>query len=98
MVNKNTGAEVVAGIERKEPSWVRDDPSRTYFLKEWQNVPRTQQAMFEHLCLLVFQNGLWWSVVLGKREAISRHFKGFSLEDVASLTEHDISQDRKSVV
>lgn len=92
MVNKNKEAEVAAGSLHKEPSWVRDDPSRTYFLEEWQKVPRTQQAMFEHLCLLVFQNGLGWSVVLGKREAISRHFKGFSLEAVASLTEHDISQ------
>ena len=33
-----------------EPAWVRDDRTRAYFEREWQNVPRTNEALFEHLC------------------------------------------------
>lgn len=40
---------------RSYPSWVRDEVSRSYFNTEWQKVPRTQQALFEHLCLLIFR-------------------------------------------
>lgn len=92
MVNENFEVHANSVAQGEEPSWVRDSLSRAYFLEEWQRVPRTQRAMFEHLCLLGFQNGLWWSVVLGKRESICKRFKGFSLQAVASLTEHEISQ------
>lgn len=74
-----------------EPAWVRDDRTRAYFEREWQNVPRTNEALFEHLCLLVFQSGLWWSTVLAKREELNRALHDFQPDRLAAMTEDDIS-------
>ena len=74
-----------------EPTWVRDDRTRTYFEQEWQNVPRTNDALFEHLCLLVFQSGLWWSTVLAKREELNRALHDFQPERLAAMAEDDIA-------
>ncbi|MGH1978662.1 DNA-3-methyladenine glycosylase I [Rothia sp. L_38] len=74
-----------------EPVWVRDDRTRAYFHHEWQHVPRTRDALFEHLCLLVFQSGLWWSVVLAKREELQRALHSFQPDRLAAMTDAEIS-------
>lgn len=76
----------------EEPSWVRDAVTRAYFETEWQQVPRTQGAMFEHLCLLIFQNGLWWSLVLKKRAVLREHFKDFDPLLVAELGDRQVAR------
>lgn len=63
--------------QQVQPVWVRNDVTRTYWQEEWQRVPHSQQALFEHLCLLVFQNGLGWATVLKRREALRELFDGF---------------------
>lgn len=73
------------------PAWVRDDRTRTYFEQEWQNVPRTNEALFEHLCLLVFQSGLWWSTVLVKREELNQALHNFQPDRLAAMTDAEIS-------
>ncbi|WP_237199706.1 DNA-3-methyladenine glycosylase I [Rothia nasimurium] len=74
-----------------EPKWVRDDRTRAYFEHEWQTVPRTTEALFEHLCLLVFQSGLWWSVVLAKRNELLQALHGFQPHKLAAMDEEDIA-------
>lgn len=73
------------------PAWVRDDRTRTYFVQEWQNVPRTNEALFEHLCLLVFQSGLWWSTVLAKRDELNQALHNFQPDRLAAMAEDEIA-------
>jgi len=47
--------------------WKQDEGSRTHH----------QSAMFEALTLGVFEVGLNWSIVFGKRDAFRKAFLGF---------------------
>jgi DNA-3-methyladenine glycosylase I len=49
-------------------------------------------ALFEALTLGVFQAGLSWSVVFGKREAFRSAFYGFDIARVAAMNEHDVDR------
>lgn len=73
------------------PSWARDELSRAYFHAEWQKVPRTQRALFEHLCLLVFQSGLWWSLIVAKRQELNSALYGFEPTRLSSMSEDEIA-------
>jgi DNA-3-methyladenine glycosylase I len=55
---------------------------------------RTHQvpAMFEALTLGVFQAGLSWSIVFGKREGFRKAFHGFDIAKVAAMTSRDIDR------
>ena len=48
--------------------------------------------MFEALTLGVFQAGLSWSVVFGKRDGFRRAFHGFDVARVAAMTDQDIGR------
>ena len=48
--------------------------------------------MFEALTLGVFEVGLSWSIVFGKRDAFRTAFKGFDVAKVAATTEHEIDR------
>jgi DNA-3-methyladenine glycosylase I len=48
--------------------------------------------LFEALTLGVFQAGLSWSVVFGKRDAFRRAFHDFDVPQVAAMTERDIAR------
>ena len=43
--------------------------------------------MFEALTLGVFEVGLSWSIVFGKRDAFRTAFRGFDVAKVAAMTE-----------
>jgi DNA-3-methyladenine glycosylase I len=47
--------------------------------------------MFEALTLGVFEVGLSWSVVFGKRDAFRRAFHGFDVVKVSTMTGHDVN-------
>jgi DNA-3-methyladenine glycosylase I len=47
-------------------------------------------AMFEALTLGVFEVGLSWSIVFGKRDAFRKAFRGFDVAKVAAMTERDV--------
>jgi DNA-3-methyladenine glycosylase I len=48
--------------------------------------------LFEALTLGVFQAGLSWSVVFGKRDAFRKAFHDFDVGRVAAMTERDIGR------
>lgn len=49
-------------------------------------------ALFERLCLEIFQAGLSWLIVLKKRDALRKAFDGFELETVARYDEADVTR------
>jgi DNA-3-methyladenine glycosylase I len=55
---------------------------------------RTHQvaAMFEALTLGVFQAGLSWSIVFGKRDGFRNAFHGFDVAKVAAMTSRDVER------
>ena len=48
--------------------------------------------MFEALTLGVFEVGLSWSVVFGKRDAFRKAFHGFDVAKVAAMTDRDVDR------
>jgi DNA-3-methyladenine glycosylase I len=48
--------------------------------------------MFEALTLGVFEVGLSWSIVFGKRDAFRKAFRGFDVAKVAAMTEQDVDR------
>ena len=48
--------------------------------------------MFEALTLGVFQVGLSWSIVFGKRDAFRSAFHGFDIAKVAAMTDQDVDR------
>src|SRR5260370_10005133 len=63
-----------------------------YHDEVWGTRTDDQSAMFEALTLGVFEVGLSWSVVFGKREAFREAFRGFSVAKVAAMTERDVDR------
>jgi DNA-3-methyladenine glycosylase I len=49
-------------------------------------------TMFEALTLGVFEVGLSWSIVFGKRDAFRTAFRGFDVAKVAAMTERDVDR------
>jgi DNA-3-methyladenine glycosylase I len=56
----------------------------------WGTRTYGESALFEALTLGVFEVGLSWSIVFGKREAFRNAFRGFDVAEVASMTERDV--------
>jgi DNA-3-methyladenine glycosylase I len=63
-----------------------------YHDEVWGTRTYDESAMFEALTLGVFQVGLSWSIVFGKREAFRKAFRDFAVARVAAMTEPDIDQ------
>jgi DNA-3-methyladenine glycosylase I len=55
-----------------------------YHDEEWGRPRRSEQALYEKLCLEGFQSGLSWITVLRKREALREVFAGFDPDVVAA--------------
>jgi DNA-3-methyladenine glycosylase I len=58
----------------------------------WGRRTYSQPALFEALTLGVFQVGLSWRVVFGKRDAFRRAFHGFDVTKVAAMTGRDLDR------
>jgi DNA-3-methyladenine glycosylase I len=63
-----------------------------YHDEVWGTRTYDQSAMFEALTLGVFEAGLSWSVVFGKRDAFREAFQGFDVTKVAAMTERDVDR------
>jgi DNA-3-methyladenine glycosylase I len=63
-----------------------------YHDEVWGTRTYDESAMFEALTLGVFEVGLSWSIVFGKREAFRKAFRGFDVAKVAAMTERDVDQ------
>lgn len=85
----------------------KDDLYRAYHDNEWGEVTKDQRALFELLCLEIFQAGLSWHTILKKREAFRQAFLnfepnlllGFKQEDVANLMQNPkIIRNEKKII
>lgn len=65
---------------------------RTYHDEEFGRRKHSDTALFEKLCLEMFQAGLSWRTVLHKREAFRGVFGGFEPRKVADMTDGDVDR------
>jgi DNA-3-methyladenine glycosylase I len=63
-----------------------------YHDEVWGTRSYDESAMFEALTLGVFEVGLSWSIVFGKRDAFRSAFRGFDVAEVAAMTERDVDR------
>jgi DNA-3-methyladenine glycosylase I len=63
-----------------------------YHDEVWGARTEDETAMFEALTLGVFEVGLSWSVVFGKRAGFLRAFHGFNVNKVAVMTDRDVER------
>ena len=74
-----------------------DELYSAYHDSEWGRPVRTEQGLFERICLEGFQAGLAWITVLRKREALREAFQGFDPEVVASLDVTPLLEDARLI-
>jgi DNA-3-methyladenine glycosylase I len=87
--------DVILGHDGKPRcSWVAagDAASARYHDEVWGTRTYDESAMFEALTLGVFEVGLSWSIVFGKREAFRTAFLGFDVAAVAAMTGQDVDR------
>jgi DNA-3-methyladenine glycosylase I len=83
----------VADAELSRCSWAEKDPLlRAYHDEEWGVPEYDSRALWEKLMLDGFQAGLSWSIILRKREAFRKAFRGFVPEKVARFGEKEIER------
>ena len=63
-----------------------------YHDEVWGARTYEESVMFEALALGVFEVGLSWSIVFGKRDAFRKAFRGFDVAKVAAMTERDVDR------
>jgi DNA-3-methyladenine glycosylase I len=63
-----------------------------YHDEVWGTRTVDESTMFEALTLGVFEVGLSWSIVFGKRDAFQSAFRRFDVAKVAAMTERDIDR------
>ena len=69
------------------------DLYEAYHDDEWGRPVRTDQGLFERICLEGFQTGLAWITVLRKREVLREVFHGFDPVAVAELDVEPLLKD-----
>jgi DNA-3-methyladenine glycosylase I len=88
-------SDVIMGQDGKPRcAWVGagDTASVRYHDEVWGKRTHDESAMFEALTLGVFEVGLSWSIVFGKRDAFRKAFLGFDAAKVAAMTERDVDR------
>jgi DNA-3-methyladenine glycosylase I len=63
-----------------------------YHDEVWGTRTYDESAMFEALTLGVFEVGLSWSIVFGKRDGFRAAFRGFDVAKVAAMTEQQVDR------
>src|ERR1700757_4002204 len=63
-----------------------------YHDEVWGARTYDESALFEALTLGVFEVGLSWSIVFGKRDAFRKAFQGFDAAKVAAMTARDVDR------
>jgi DNA-3-methyladenine glycosylase I len=90
-----TRSDAVVGEDgRPRCPWVGRTTSALvrYHDEVWGTPTDDEPAIFEALTLGVFEVGLSWSVVFGKRDAFIRAFHGFDVAKVAVMTDRDVDR------
>ena len=74
-------------------TWAESDSlMQAYHDEEWGVPEYDSRALWEKLMLDGFQAGLSWLIILRKREAFRKAFKGFDPQKVARFTEKDVAR------
>src|ERR1700749_3841465 len=87
--------DVIVGFHGKPRcAWAgaADTAFGRYHGEVWATRTYDEPAMFEALTLGVFEVGLSWSIVFGKRDAFRRAFHDFNVGQVAAMTEQDVNR------
>ena len=63
-----------------------------YHDEVWGTATADPAALFEALTLGVFEVGMSWKVVFGKRDGLRRAFRDFDPADVAAMTGQDVDR------
>ena len=69
-----------------------DTPFSRYHDEVWGTRTYDESAIFEALTLGVFETGLSWSIVFGKRDAFREALHCFDVAKVAAMTDQDIDR------
>jgi DNA-3-methyladenine glycosylase I len=86
---------VITGYDgRARCSWAGagDTAFSRYHDEVWGTRTYDDSAMFEALTLGVFEVGLSWSIVFGKRDAFRKAFHDFDVAKVAVMTDRDVDR------
>jgi DNA-3-methyladenine glycosylase I len=85
---------IIGGDGKPRCAWAGagDSALGRYHDEIWGARTYDESALFEALTLGVFEAGLSWSIVFGKRDGFSRAFHGFDVAKVAAMTERDIDR------
>ena len=89
------GKDVIIGNDGKmRCAWAGagDTSLGRYHDEVWGTRTYDESALFEALTLGVFEAGLSWSIVFGKRDAFRRAFHGFDIARVAAMTQLDVDR------
>lgn len=74
-----------------------DPVYQAYHDDEWGRPQRSEQALYEKICLEGFQSGLAWITVLRKRPALREAFLDFDPEAVAELDVTPLMKDERLI-
>lgn len=88
-------SDVIIGPDgRPRCAWAGtgDSPLVRYHDTVWGTRTYDESALFEALTLGVFQAGLSWQIVFGKRDAFQKLFHGFDVARVATMSSREISR------
>jgi DNA-3-methyladenine glycosylase I len=92
-IAERMGNDVIVGYDGKPRcSWAGagDTASVRYHDEVWGTRTYDESALFEALTLGVFQAGLSWSIVFGKRDAFRKAFHGFDIASVTAMSAREI--------
>src|ERR1700742_2006142 len=87
--------DVIIGHDGKRRcAWAgtEDTAAVRYHDEVWGTRTYNDSALFEALTLGVFEAGLSWSIVFGKRDGFRRAFRDFDVADVAAITKGDVDR------
>jgi len=86
-----SGDVIIGGDGRPRCVWAgaADAPLAQYHDEVWGTRTYDESALFEALTLGVFQVGLSWAIVFGKRDAFRKAFRSFDVAKVAAMTPRD---------
>jgi DNA-3-methyladenine glycosylase I len=87
--------DVIIGYDgRARCAWAgSDDTANSHYHDEvWGTPTYDESALFEALTLGVFESGLSWSIVFGKRDGFRAAFYDFDVAEVAAMTDRDIDR------
>jgi DNA-3-methyladenine glycosylase I len=74
-------------VSRERCGWAQGPEYERYHDEEWGRPKRSEQELYEKICLEGFQAGLAWITVLRKRAALREAFEGFDPDVVAGYSD-----------